>query len=95
MANEEQGNSADQVLSADDGNELDFSQEDGLAVDSGDFFESLDRKVNGMILDEDNTVEASGTKETQETDPQPVVKTDDHQHDWEKGIKIHPQKHSD
>ncbi len=87
MANEEQGNSADQVLSADDGNELDFSQEDGLAVDSGDFFESLDRKVNGMILDEDNTVEASGTKETQETDPQPVVKTDDHQHDWEKRYK--------
>ena len=87
MANEEQGNSADQVLSADDGNELDFSQEDGLAVDSGDFFESLDRKVNGMILDEDNTVEASGTKETQETDPQLVVKTDDHQHDWEKRYK--------
>lgn len=87
MAKEEQGNSADQVLSADDGNELDFSQEDGLAVDSGDFFESLDRKVNGMILDEDNTVEASGTKETQETDPQLVVKTDDHQHDWEKRYK--------
>ena len=87
MAKEEQGNSADQVLSADDGNELDFSQEDGLAVDSGDFFESLDRKVNGMILDEDNTVKASGTKETQETDPEPVVKTDDHQHDWEKRYK--------
>ncbi len=87
MANEEQGNSADQVLSADDGNELDFSQEDGLAVDSGDFFESLDRKVNGMILDEGNTVEASGTKETQETDPEPVVNTDDHQHDWEKRYK--------
>jgi len=87
MAKEDKGNSTDQVLSADDGNELDFSQEDGLAADSGDFFESLDRKVNGMILDEDNTVEASGTKETQETDPEPVVKTDDHQHDWEKRYK--------
>ena len=81
---ENPGNSTDQVLSSDDGNELDFSQEDGLAVDSGDFFESLDRKVNGMILDEGNTVEATGTKETQATDPAPAVVTGDHQHDWEK-----------
>lgn len=87
MAKEEQGNSAGEVLNADDGNELDFSQDSGLAVDSGDFFESLDRKVNGMILDNDNTVEASGTQETQETDPVPIVNTDDHQHDWEKRYK--------
>ena len=88
MAKEENpGNSTDQVLSSDDGNELDFSQEDGLAVDSGDFFESLDRKVNGMILDKDNTVEATGTKETQATDPAPAVVTGDHQHDWEKRYK--------
>jgi len=87
MAKEEQGNSTGEVLSADDGNELDFSQEDGLAVDSGDFFESLDRKVNGMILDKGNTVEASGTKVTQATDPAPIVNTDDHQHDWEKRYK--------
>ena len=87
MAKEEQGNSADQVLNADDGSELDFSQEDGLAVDSGDFFESLDREVNGMILDDGNTVEATGTKATQATDPALVVNTDDHQHDWEKRYK--------
>lgn len=87
MAKEEQGNSASEVLNADDGNELDFSQDSGLAVDSGDFFESLDRKVNGMILDDGNTVEATGTKVTQATDPAPIVNTDDHQHDWEKRYK--------
>ena len=87
MAKEDQGNSADQVLSSDNGAELDFSQDDGLAVDSGDFFESLDRKVNGAILDEVNTVKATENKETQVTDPAPVVKTDDHQHDWEKRYK--------
>ena len=87
MAKEEQGNSTDQALNADDGNELDFSQEDGLAVDSGDFFESLDREVNGMILDDGNTVEAIGTKATQATDPAPAAITDDHQHDWEKRYK--------
>jgi hypothetical protein len=76
-------NSAESTINPD----IDFSQEDGLAVDSGDFFESLDREVNGMILDEDNTVEASGTKETQATDPAPAVITDDHQHDWEKRYK--------
>jgi hypothetical protein len=76
-------NSAEETINPD----VDFSQEDGLAVDSGDFFESLDREVNGMILDEDNTVEASGTQVTQETDPAPVVLTDDHQHDWEKRYK--------
>ena len=76
-------NSAEETLNPD----VDFSQEDGLAVDSGDFFESLDREVNGMILDEDNTVEATETQVTQETDPAPVVVTDDHQHDWEKRYK--------
>ena len=87
MAKEEQSNSTDQVLAADDGNELDFSQEDGLSVDSGDFFESLDREVNGMILDDGNTVEATESQVTQQTDPAPVVNTDDHQHDWEKRYK--------
>ena len=67
--------------------DVDLTQDDGLAVDSGDFFESLDREVNGMILDEDNTVEATETQVTQETDPAPVVVTDDHQHDWEKRYK--------
>jgi hypothetical protein len=76
-------NSAESIINPD----VDFSQEDGLAVDSGDFFESLDREVNGMILDEDNTVEASGTQVTQATDPTPAVTTDDHQHDWEKRYK--------
>ena len=76
-------NSAEETLNPD----VDFSQEDGLAVDSGDFFESLDREVNGMILDEDNTVEAAETQATQVTDPAPVVVTDDHQHDWEKRYK--------
>ena len=76
-------NSAEETLNPD----VDFSQEDGLAVDSGDFFESLDREVNGMILDEDNTVEATETQVTQVTDPAPVVVTDDHQHDWEKRYK--------
>ena len=88
MAKEENPvNSTEQVLSADDGNELDFSQEDGLAVDSGDFFESLDREVNGMILDDGNTVEATESQATQKIDPAPVVNTDDHQHDWEKRYK--------
>ena len=64
--------------------DVDLTQEDGLAVDSGDFFESLDREVNGMILDEDNIVEATQNQETQKTDPAPVVQPDDHQHDWEK-----------
>jgi hypothetical protein len=76
-------NSAEETLNPD----VDFSREDGLAVDSGDFFESLDREVNGMILDEDNTVETSGIQGTQATDPAPVVLTDDHQHDWEKRYK--------
>ena len=76
-------NSAEETLNPD----VDFSQDDGLAVDSGDFFESLDREVNGMILDKDNTVEATGTKATQATDPAPAVITDDHQHDWEKRYK--------
>ena len=67
--------------------DVDLTQDDGLAVDSGDFFESLDREVNGMILDEDNTVEAAETQATQVTDPAPVVVTDDHQHDWEKRYK--------
>ena len=62
-------NSAESIINPD----VDFSQEDGLAVDSGDFFESLDREVNGMILDKENTVEATGTKETQVTDPAPAA----------------------
>lgn len=80
------GNS-DQVLSADDGNELDFSQENGLSVDSGDFFESLDREVNGMILDDDTV---GGVKEqaTQpKADPSVDLQPDDHQHNWEKRYK--------
>ena len=82
----EQENSS--ANSAEDLNpDVDLTQDDGLAVDSGDFFESLDREVNGMILDEDNTVEAAETQVTQETDPAPVVVTDDHQHDWEKRYK--------
>ena len=82
----EQENSS--ANSAEDLNpDVDLTQDDGLAVDSGDFFESLDREVNGMILDEDNIVEAAETQVTQETDPAPVVVTDDHQHDWEKRYK--------
>ena len=82
----EQENSS--ANSAEDLNpDVDLTQDDGLAVDSGDFFESLDREVNGMILDEDNTVEAAETQATQVTDPAPVVVTDDHQHDWEKRYK--------
>ena len=67
--------------------DVDLSLEDGGLEDSGDFFESLDREVNGMILDDDTVEDV----EPQETQPKadPVVNTqpDDHQHDWEKRYK--------
>ena len=79
-----QANSAEQELNP----SVDFSREDGTSADSGDFFESLDREVNGMILDDDTV----GQVEEQVTQQTPVdtsveVKPDDHQHDWEKRYK--------
>mgnify|MGYP003652398356 CR=1 FL=1 len=79
------GNS--EVLAADDGNELDFSQEDGLSADSGDFFESLDRKVNGMILDDNGVGEVKPQETQSKADPSNNLQPDDHQHDWEKRYK--------
>jgi len=67
--------------------EVDLTQESGVAADSGDFFESLDREVNGMILDS-NTVDDVEEQVTQPlVDPSVNVGTDDHQHDWEKRYK--------
>jgi hypothetical protein len=67
--------------------DVDLSLEDGGLEDSGDFFESLDREVNGMILDDD-TVEDVEPQETQpEADPVVNTQPDDHQHDWEKRYK--------
>ena len=79
-----QANSANQELNPD----VDFTRQDGVEADSGDFFESLDREVNGMILDDDTV----GQVEEQVTQQTPVdtsveVKPDDHQHDWEKRYK--------
>ena len=79
-----QANSANQELNPD----VDFTRQDGVEADSGDFFESLDREVNGMILDDDTV----GQVEEQVTQQTPVdtsveVKPDDHQHDWERRYK--------
>jgi len=67
--------------------EVDLTQEGGVAADSGDFFESLDREVNGMILDS-NKVDDVEEQVTQPlVDPSVNVGTGDHQHDWEKRYK--------
>ena len=87
MAQKNNPGNSEQVLSADDGNELDFSQEDGLATDSGDFFESLDREVNGMILDDNEVGEVTKEATQSKTDPNNNIQPDDHQHDWEKRYK--------
>jgi hypothetical protein len=67
--------------------EIDLTQESGVVADSGDFFESLDREVNGMILDS-NEVDNVEEQVTQPlVAPSVNVGTDDHQHDWEKRYK--------
>jgi hypothetical protein len=67
--------------------DIDFSKDDAGLGDSGDFFESLDREVNGMILDND-TVDAVEKRTTQpKVDPIVQQQPDDHQHDWEKRYK--------
>tara|TARA_Y100000590_G_scaffold414070_1_gene510580 strand:- start:9573 stop:10472 length:900 start_codon:yes stop_codon:yes gene_type:complete len=68
--------------------DVDLTKDDGGIEDSGDFFESLDREVNGMILDDDTVgeVEEQVTQQT-EADPSVDVQPDDHQHDWEKRYK--------
>jgi hypothetical protein len=80
-------NSSEQELNPD----IDLSLEDaGIGnEDSANFFESLDREVNGMILDkETDTVEPVATQQTQpKVDPEPPAQVDDHQHDWEKRYK--------
>ena len=82
----EQENSS--ANSAEDLNpDVDLTQDDGLAVDSGDFFESLDRKVNGMILDDHSVGEVEEQENQQKADPSVDAQPDDHQHDWEKRYK--------
>ena len=67
--------------------DIDLTLDDAGLEDSGDFFETLDREVNGMILDND-TVEDVEEKETQlKADPSVNTQPDDHQHDWEKRYK--------
>jgi len=87
MANQSSpdNSSATQELNPD----IDLSLDDaGVGEDSGDFFESLDREVNGMILDKNDAVEPVETQQTQpQVDPEPIAKVDDHQHDWEKRYK--------
>ena len=63
--------------------DVDLTQDDGGIEDSGDFFESLDREVNGMILDDDTVGEVE-EQETQQVAADPGVdqQPDDHQHDW-------------
>ena len=60
---------------------MDDSIPETVATDSGDFFEALDRDVNGLILD-DQPAET----ETQEI-PDPVETTQATGHDWEKRYK--------
>tara|TARA_Y100000004_G_scaffold196586_1_gene267087 strand:+ start:4293 stop:5189 length:897 start_codon:yes stop_codon:yes gene_type:complete len=67
--------------------DIDLSQEDAGLEDSSDFFEALDREVNGIILDESDTVDSTEQQETLQTDPEPVAVSDDHQHDYEKRYK--------
>ena len=87
MANESksENSSATQELNPD----IDLSLEDaGVGKDSDDFFESLDREVNGMILYKKDAGEPVATQQTQpQVDPEPTAKVDDHQHDWEKRYK--------
>jgi len=68
--------------------DVDLTLDNGGVEDSGDFFESLDREVNGMILDDDTVgeVEEQETQQIQ-ADPSVDVQPDDHQHDWEKRYK--------
>ena len=67
--------------------DVDLSLEDGGIEDSGDFFESLDREVNGMILDDDTVGEVEEQVAKQTADPSVDTQPDDHQHDWEKRYK--------
>ena len=68
--------------------DVDLTKDDAGIEDSGDFFESLDREVNGMILDDDTVGEVE-EQETQQATADPGVdqQPDDHQHDWEKRYK--------
>ena len=67
--------------------DVDLTQDDGGIEDSGDFFESLDREVNGMILDDDSVGEVEEQETQQKADPSVDAQPDDHQHDWEKRYK--------
>jgi hypothetical protein len=69
--------------------DVDLTLDDGGIEDSGDFFESLDREVNGMILDDDTVGEVKEQETQQNTAADPSVDSQpgDHQHDWEKRYK--------
>jgi len=67
--------------------DVNLNLEDGGIEDSGDFFESLDREVNGMILDDDTVGEVEEQETQQKADPSVDAQPDDHQHDWEKRYK--------
>jgi len=67
--------------------DVDLTKDDAGIEDSGDFFESLDREVNGMILDDDSVGEVEEQETQQKADPSVDAQPDDHQHDWEKRYK--------
>ena len=68
--------------------DVDLSQDNAGIEDSADFFDKLDREVNGLILeDNEDTVEPIEAQTTPEMDPEPVAAQDDHQHDYEKRYK--------
>ena len=68
--------------------DVDLSKDDAGVGDSADFFDKLDREVNGLILeDNEDTVEPIEAQTTPEMDPEPVAAEDDHQHDYEKRYK--------
>jgi hypothetical protein len=67
--------------------DVNLNLEDGGIEDSGDFFESLDREVNGMILDDDSVGEVEEQETQRIADPGVDTQPDDHQHDWEKRYK--------
>ena len=60
--------------------DVDLSKDDAGMGDSADFFDKLDREVNGLILDDNtDTVEPTQTQATPNMDLEPVAAQDDHQ----------------
>lgn len=67
--------------------DIDFDTMDdseSIRTDSGDFFDALDRDVNGLILD-DQPAQETATQDT--PDPVQTVQAENSGHDWEKRYK--------